>query len=151
LAEVKSVLDKMRQHQHDVEKKMMEALKHREQQLWGMIETAIKLEEDKVTKRLEEERKVKEEEERKRKEAELKRRLAEEKRLQEEAEKKKVEEEKKRQEEEAERKENEAEQRRQKLEKERIEQEKGLGELREMLNFAPPEEDWRVSRTDLLV
>ena len=151
LAEVKSVLDRMRQHHREVERKMMDSLKHREQQLWGMIEAAIKLEEEKVTMRLEEERKVKEEEERKRKEAELKRRLAEEKRLREEAEEKRVEEERKRQEEEAERQEKEAEQRRQKLEKERREQEKELGELRAMLNFAPPEDDWRVARTDLLV
>ncbi|KIM43766.1 hypothetical protein M413DRAFT_443667 [Hebeloma cylindrosporum] len=150
LAEVKTVLDRMRQHQQEVEKKLMDALKHREKQLWNWIEAAIKLEEDKATKRLEEERKVREEEERKRKEAELKRRLAEEKRIQEEAAKKKAEEEKKRQEEEAERQEKEAEERRQKLEKERREQEKELGELRELLNFAPPDEDWRVARTDLL-
>ena len=51
----------------------------------------------------------------------------------------------------AEKAEKEAEQKRQELEKERREQEKELGELREMLNFAPPEEDWRMARTDILI
>ena len=149
VSEVEKVLALHRQRQQVEDTKLKESWKAKERQLWQGIEAVIKLEEDKVAKKLEEQRKKREEEERKRKEEELKKLLAEEKRLQEEAAKKKAEEEEKKLEEEKARQQKEEEQRRQRLEEEnkhRLAEEAGL---RRMLAFNPADDDWRVARENL--
>ncbi|KAF8962138.1 GLE1-like protein-domain-containing protein [Flammula alnicola] len=149
VAEVHDHLNAFRKQIQETESKLKESWKIRDKQLWDRIEAVIKLEEDKLAKRLEEERKVKAEEERKRNEAELKRRLAEEKRLQEEAEKKRAEEEEKRLQEEKEQQEKEEEEKQKKMEEERNKRLEEEAELRMMLKSSPPDDDWRVARTNL--
>ncbi|KAF9527169.1 GLE1-like protein-domain-containing protein [Crepidotus variabilis] len=147
--EVEKVLSLHRQRQQLEDTRLKEAWKARERDLWHRIESVIQFEQDKVDKKLNEERKRKEEEEAKRKEEELKRRLAEEKRLKEETEKKRVEDERKRQLEEEARKEKEEADRIKKMEEE---EKRRLGEeegLRKMLAFNSSDEDWRVARENL--
>lgn len=123
----------------------------RNRQLWERIETVIKMEEDKVAKKLEEERRAREEEERKRKEAELKLRLEEEKKQQEDAARQKAEEEKKKAEEEKIRQEKEEEDKRKKMEDEKKHREEEEKQLRQKLQFMTSNEEWKAARADLLV
>ena len=133
------------------ESRLRQTWKLRDQSLWERIETGIKIEEERLAKRLKKEREVREEAERKRKEAELKMKLAEEKRLQAEIEKKKAEEEKERLKEETERKEKEAEERRKKQEEEIQRRAAEEVELRTVMSFSPANDDWRVARQNSLV
>uniref|UniRef100_A0A8H7XTQ4 mRNA export factor GLE1 n=1 Tax=Psilocybe cubensis TaxID=181762 RepID=A0A8H7XTQ4_PSICU len=128
---------------------LKEQWQKREKELWDRIEAVIKAEEDKLAKKLEEERRVREEEEKKRKEEELRRRLIEEKKLKEEAERLKAEAEKKRAEEEQLQREKEEEEQRKKLEEFKSKEGDAENKLREALQLAPAEEDWRVARTNL--
>ncbi|KDR79208.1 hypothetical protein GALMADRAFT_243109 [Galerina marginata CBS 339.88] len=147
--EVQNQLEAYRRSLQKAENELKETWRSRERELWRRIDGVIKLEEDKLAKKLEEERRVREEEERKRKEAELKKRLADEKRKQEEIEKKQAEEEKKKAEEEKLRQEKEEEEKRRKVEEERNRKLEEEAELRRMLPFTSMEDDWRVARTDL--
>jgi nucleoporin GLE1 len=151
LADVQSLLDRAREGQRNEETKLRQTWKLRDQILWERIEAGIKVEEERLARRLEEERRGREEEERKRKEEELKKKLAEEKRLQEEAAKKEAEEEKKRLEEEMERNQKEAQEKRKKQQEEMKHQAAEEVELRTVMSFNPADDDWRVARENLQV
>ncbi|PPQ66920.1 hypothetical protein CVT26_010009 [Gymnopilus dilepis] len=148
--DVQANVERQRRLLLESEKKMKEEWDARNRQLWERIEAVIKMEEDKVAKKLEEERKAKEEEERKKKEAELKRRLEEEKKQQEEAAKRKAEEEKKKAEEEKAKQEKEEEEKRKQAEEERQRREDETKQLREKLHFMTSREEWKASRSDLM-
>jgi len=144
ISEVEKVLHIHRQRQQVEEMKLKEAWMARERELWARIETVIRVEEDKVAKKLEEERRKREEEERKRREEEEKRRAEEEKRRREEEERRRAEEEKARKEkEEEEREKREAAETKRKLAEEDA--------LRKLLSFGPADDDWRVARENLRV
>ncbi|KAF9562063.1 hypothetical protein CPC08DRAFT_761679 [Agrocybe pediades] len=126
----------------EIDKALIEGWKARDQALWDRVELAIKQEEEKVARKLEEERKLQEEEDRLRKEIELKRKLAAEKREREEA---------KRKEEEEKRARLEKEQQQQ-AQKEKDEAKKKIDDdiaLRTRLRLATPAEDWAVARNNL--
>ena len=130
LAEIQSVLDRAKEVQQNEETNLRQTWKLRDKLLWERIEAGIKVEEERLAKRLEEERKVREEKKRLEEETQRKEKEAEERRVREE--------EKKRLEEETQRKEKEAEDRRKK-------------QADEMELFNPANDDWRVARQNLLV
>ena len=121
LAEIQSVLDRAKEVQQNEETNLRQTWKLRDKLLWERIEAGIKVEEERLAKRLEEERKVREEKKRLEEETQRKEKEAEERRVREE--------EKKRLEEETQRKEKEAEDK----------------------MFNPANDDWRVARQNLLV
>ncbi|PPQ69642.1 hypothetical protein CVT24_001215 [Panaeolus cyanescens] len=149
-AELQKKLAALKQQQLQAENELRSRWQIREQELWNRVEASIKLEEEKLARKLEAERQARDAEEKKRKAEELKRRLAEEKRLQEETAKQQEEERKKKEEEEKQRQEKELEEKMKKLEEERerrLDEERGL---RDKLDFYPPENDWRAVRANLL-
>ena len=151
MAEVQEGLNAMQMKLKNDEAWMRERLKARIQELWARGESVIKLEEDKVRAKLEEERKVREEEEEKRKTDELMRRLAEEKKKQEEEERKKKEEEERREKEEQKKKEEEEQKRRADEETAKADKLKAEEEGRKQVGLTTADEDWRDARGNLAV
>ncbi|THU83116.1 hypothetical protein K435DRAFT_766084 [Dendrothele bispora CBS 962.96] len=140
--EVNSMLEKLRLNQQEAERVLREKWQQREKMLWDRIEKGIKLDEDKVKAKVEEERRIREEEERKRKEAEEKR-LAEEK-------KKKEEEERKRREEEEERKRiQEEKETREREAREKAERLQAEAKNRKEAGLTTADEDWVEVRKNL--
>ncbi|KIP11299.1 hypothetical protein PHLGIDRAFT_99899 [Phlebiopsis gigantea 11061_1 CR5-6] len=152
LDEVQTMLGKVRVYQQKQENDYRAAWSQRNQAMKNRVETAIKLEEQKIQEKLEAERKQKEEAERRRKEEEEKARLEQERKLQEELKKRKEAEEKqKQQEREEEEKKQQAEAEKQKAEsdKQNAEQEQSRETERKALGMSTPAEDWAKGR-DLL-
>lgn len=150
-AEVRQHLDALQMKQQKEESKMREWWRARDQNLWERIELVIKLEEDKVKAKLEEERKLREEEEEKRKKEELMRRLAEEKKKQEEEEKKKKEDNERRAREEQKKREDEEEKWAAEEEKAKAEKLMAEEEGRKQIGLTTADEDWRTARGNLYV
>lgn len=148
-AEVRQHLDALQMKQQKEESKMREWWRARDQNLWERIELVIKLEEDKVKAKLEEERKLREEEEEKRKKEELMRRLAEEKKKQEEEEKKKKEDNERRAREEQKKREDEEEKWAAEEEKAKAEKLMAEEEGRKQIGLTTADEDWRTARGNL--
>ncbi|KAF5349025.1 hypothetical protein D9758_012693 [Tetrapyrgos nigripes] len=140
--EISGMLEKMRLNHQQAEKLLREKWQQREKALWERIEKGIKLDEDKVRAKLEEERWIREEAERKRREQEEKR-LAEEKKKKEEEEKKQreEEEERKRVQEEKETREREA--------REKAERLAAEANQRREVGLTTAEEDWAEARKSL--
>jgi nucleoporin GLE1 len=151
MAEVQAQVNTGRAKLQKYEQLMREQWKAQEQQLWERIELVIKLEEDKVKAKLEEERKVREEQERKRKTEELMRRLVEEKKKQEEEDRKKKEDDERRAKEEQKKKEEEEEKRAAAEEKAKSESLKAEEEGRKQIGLTTADDDWRNARGDLAV
>lgn len=131
----------------DRERSLQDHYKKKGSVLREGVEKVIKVEEDKVNAKLEEERKRREALEKKRREEEEKRRLEAERKRQEEEKRRKEEEEKvkeKMQEEEEERK-------RLEEEKRKVQELKAFEEERKRLGLTLPEEDWKKARVSLKV
>lgn len=149
--QITKTLNSFRLDQQAYENRLKEKLIERNDNLWGRIEASIKLEQDKVQARLDEERKVTEEAERKRREEEEKKRLEEKRRMEEEERRIREEEEKKRKlEEEARilREEKEAAAREAKEMEERL---KSEAESRKAAGMTTTEDDWKEARRNLHV
>jgi nucleoporin GLE1 len=151
MAEVQAHVNTGRAKLQKYEQLMKEQWKAQDQRLWERIESVIKLEEDKVKAKLEEERRVREEEEKKRKAEELMRRLAEEKKKQEEEDRKRKEEDERRAKDEQKKKEEEEEKRAAEEEKAKSERFKAEEEGRKQIGLTTADEDWRNARGDLAV
>jgi nucleoporin GLE1 len=138
--EVEAHLSALHIQRQERERVLLEGWKERDRRLWDRIEGVIKIEEEKVCVRLEEERKKREAEEK----------VREEKRLKEEL-KKQQEEKQRKEEEEAKRKEAEEKQALLEAETKRAEKEKADAEQREALGIFTPLQDWTHMRKTLLV
>lgn len=149
--QITKTLNSFRLDQQAYENRLKEKLIERNDNLWGRIEASIKLEQDKVQARLDEERKVTEEAERKRREEEEKKRLEDKRKMEDEERRIREEEEKKRKlEEEARilREEKEAAVREAKEREERL---KSEADSRKAAGMTTAEDDWKEARRNLHV
>ncbi|KAF8632682.1 hypothetical protein AX17_004814 [Amanita inopinata Kibby_2008] len=149
MAEVQSHLNALRLQQQKEEQKLRDGWKARDQVLWERIESVIRMEENKMRKKLEEERRAKQEAETRRRLEEEKRRMEEERRRREEEDKRKKEEEVFREKDEREKKEAEEKQRRLEEEKAKSERVKAEQEQRQVLGLSTADEDWYHARAML--
>ncbi|KAH9920021.1 GLE1-like protein-domain-containing protein [Epithele typhae] len=136
--EVQAQLAAMNLKRQQEESQLREQWKERDRKLWERIDTVIKVEEDRVRVKLEQERK-------KREEAERVQRAEEEKKRQEEERKRKVEEEARKQ------KEQEEEVKRKQAEAEKVQREREAAEVdqRHAMGNTTAFEDWKLAREQL--
>ncbi|KAE9399596.1 hypothetical protein BT96DRAFT_939277 [Gymnopus androsaceus JB14] len=147
--QILKALDGWRLDQQAHENHLREMLNERNERLWGRIEASIKLEQDKVQARLDEERRIKEETERKRREQEERKRQEEERKREEEQRRKWEEDEAKRKQEEEQRKLREEKEAAAREAKERDEKLKSEAENRKAAGMTTSEDDWEEARKNL--
>ncbi|KIK57362.1 hypothetical protein GYMLUDRAFT_229237 [Collybiopsis luxurians FD-317 M1] len=142
-------LDNFRLQHQAREKTLQEKLGERNDKLWKRIEDSIKLEQDKVQARLDEERKVREEAERRRREEEEKKRQEEQRKKEEEERIKRAQEEARRAKEEEERRLREEQEAAIREAKQREDRLKAEEESRKVAGMTTSQEDWKEARKHL--